>query len=233
MGLDLHICQHGELSSADDSKVASSTNRKGANASQTTSARQPVYRGKTQNSKLNGVSASMRFDASDSLDLDSTIAFSPDNSTAYTLVFAWVDGDYSADSYLFTAASQVAYYGIEAGGAGLLLKPNSVRVAEETIAINNTNNSTVSYTFGTDVECLIIVNEGDNDVLFYNINGDLIAKTQGNVFDAQFHMEFIGGDGLGGNGFKGDMLEVQGWSNRVATAFDAKCIANSIKQLQD
>lgn len=238
MALELHYCVHGQNDLSNDTVIGgstklanskTSTTRDGANG---TSAQRPKIKDRTTNAKLNGFSAAMEFDGNDSLTLSTSVNMA---GNPYTLACCWVDGDYTADTWLFTAADNDAHYGIDAGGAGVLLEPNSSRSPggdEDTIPTNNTDNSTVSYTFGSDVEALIIVNENDDDVLFYNINGDLIATKSESLYDGNFNLTQVCGDGAS-NGLNGKLLDIKVYDGLAATTHFVSAIAANYRQLKD
>tara|TARA_R100001163_G_scaffold60477_1_gene49796 strand:- start:846 stop:1565 length:720 start_codon:yes stop_codon:yes gene_type:complete len=239
MALELHYCIQGDVSTANNTSIGDAvklSNKAGlstVNGAQSTASRRPVHKAPDTNAKLDPSAGSLSFDGSDGLDLSAEVNL---GGSPYTLVFAWVDGDYTSDSWLFTASSNSAHYGIDAGGAGVLLKPNSSRSPggdEDSIVTSSTDNSTVSYTFGSDVEALIIVNEGNDDVNFYNIDGALIATKSEALYDSSFPLAYIGHNGAGSKGLNGSVLDVQVHSNVAATAGQAKAIGQYIKNLKD
>ena len=237
MALELHYCVHAQNDLADDTVIGDSTKLTNAksttiNGGQTTTARQPFIRDRGSDGKLNAFACSLVCDGGDSLTLSTTVNMA---GSPYTLAICWANGDYTSDTWLFTAADNDAHYGIDAGGAGVLLKPNSNRSPggdEDTIPTNNTDNGTVSYTFGSDVEALIVVNENDDDVLFYNINGDLIATASESLYDSNFNLQQILGSS-GANGLDGHLLDLQVWDNVALPANSVGAIAAYYRQLKD
>ena len=239
MAIELHYCIQADVSTANNTSIGDAvklSNKAGlssVNGAQSTASRRPVHKAPATNAKLNPSSGSLSFDGSDGLDLSTEISL---GGSPYTLVFAWVDGDYTSDTWLFTSSSNAAHYGIDAGGAGVLLKPNSSRSPggdEDSIVTSSTDNGTVDYTFGSDVEALIIVNENNNDVNFYNIDGALIATKSEALYDSTFPLAYIAHSGAGSRGINGSVLDVQVHSNFAATAGQAKAIGQYIKNLKN
>ena len=94
------------------------------------------------------------------LDLSSSEEFA--YSEAWMWVFAFVDLDTSADRVLAYSSDAGGYIGIASGGTGIIYRPNASKGTESTITTNNTNNSSVSHTFGNDVEVLILARSSNN-----------------------------------------------------------------------
>ena len=238
MGLDLYYAPNGDLTTSDstsigDTQKLSNKTSVARNGAQTTASRRPTHRASGVNAKLDDDVASLSFDGNDGLDLSAQVSL---GGSPYTLICAWVEGDYSSDTWLFTSNTNTAHYGIAAGGAGVLLEPNSSRSPagdEDTIPTNNTDNSTISYTFGSDVEALIISNEGDDHVNFYNIDGALIATKDEPLYDSNFPLDFIMHNGVGSRGLNGLLLQVQVRSGKALTAAEAKGVGQAIKNLKD
>jgi len=238
MALELLYAPHCDLSTSDNAVIGDSQklpNKTSVtrNGAQTTASRRPNHRAAGVSNKLDVDVAALSFDGNDGLDLSAQVAL---GSSPYTLICAWVGGNYTSDTWLFTSNTNTAHYGIAAGGAGVLLEPNSSRSPggdEDTIATNNTDNSTVSYTFGSDVEALIIVNENDDNVNFYNIDGDLIATKDEPLYDSNFPLDFIMHNGAGSRGLNGLLLTAKVFSNNAVTASEARAIGVSIKNFKN
>jgi|21_taG_2_1085346.scaffolds.fasta_scaffold22130_3 hypothetical protein len=238
MALELLYAPHCDLSTSDNTVIGDSQklpNRTSVtrNGGQSTASRRPTHRAAGISAKLHDDVAGLSFDGGDGLDLSVQVNLV---GVPYTLICAWVGGNYTSDTWLFTSNTNQAHYGIEAGGAGVLLEPNSSRSPagdEDTIPTNNTDNGTVSYTFGDDVEALIISNEGDDNVNFYNIDGDLIATKSEPLYDSNFPLDFLMHKGNGTNGLAGILLKVQVWSDRAITASEARAVGQSIKNLKN
>ena len=221
------------LDTSNDSAIASRDSR-GSNTvalAQSTSSRRPTFKSAGENAKLKQVISSTYYDGSDGLDLGSSEVINP--STAHTVICCWVDGDYTAEGIIIASGTNGAKYSIAAGGAGITIKPGSARASAATYAINSTAGSTTSYTFGSDVELLIIVNDGSNGVKAYNINGDLILNT-GVVasLSSQFKVDYLFHDGSGGSGFKGEVVFVSvynGYACAASTAGAAASMFNDLK----
>tara|TARA_R110002012_G_C11575092_1_gene604791 strand:+ start:543 stop:1265 length:723 start_codon:yes stop_codon:yes gene_type:complete len=238
MALDLYYSPNADLTTSDSTSIGdtqkllnkTSVTRNGA---QSTASRRPTHRTSGVNANLDDDVSSLSFDGNDGLDLSAQVSL---GTSPYTLICAWVGGDYSSDTWLFTSNTNTAHYGIAAGGAGVLLEPNSNRSPggdEDTIPTNNTDNSTISYTFGSDVEALIISNEDDDNVNFYNIDGALIATKSESLYDSTFPLDFIMHNGAGSRGLNGLLLQVQVRSGKALTAQEAKGVGQAIKNLKD
>lgn len=238
MALELLYAPYGDLNTADNTVIGDTQklpNKTSStiNGAQGTASRRPVHRAAGVSAKLDDEVASLSFDGNDGLDLSTQVSL---GGQPYTLICAWVDGDYTSGTWLFTSNTNTAHYGIAAGGAGVLLEPNSSRSPggdEDTIATNNTDNGTVSYTFGSDVEALIISNEGNDNVNFYNIDGNLIATKSESLYDSNFPLDFIMHNGAGSRGLNGKLLSVQVWSDQAITASEARAVGLTIKNFKN
>lgn len=223
-----------DRSTSNDAAVSSKASL-GSNTNsftQSTSGKQPVF--KTSNAKLQPALGSCLFDGSDVINLASAQSLTA--TDPHTIIIAWVDGDYTSDTWLIASDTNDAHYGIDAGGNGILLKPNSARSPsgdEVTIPTNNTDNSTVSYSFGSDVEVLTIVNVGDDNVRFYNIDGDLIATASNALFDSTFLLKSIAGKPDGSFGLNGSLLAVYVFEDRSIAENKAKRYGALFKQFKD
>jgi len=222
------------LSTSNDSAVAS-RDSKGSNTvalAQSTSGRRPVFKASGENAKLHPLVSSTLYDGGDGLDLGSSEIISA--SSAHTVMCCWVGGDYTAESVIMASGTNGAKYSIAAGGAGITIKPGSARVSATTYAINSTANSTTNYTFGSDVELLIIVNDGSNGVRAYNINGDLILNT-GVVagLSSQFKVDYLFHDGSGGSGLKGEVLWIAVYNGHACAASPASSYATMFSNFKN
>ena len=156
--------------------------------------------------------------------------------TAYSMIFAWVGGDYTNDTWLVSSSSNDAHYGIDAGGNGIIAKPNGDKAssAERDVPTNNTYNTTVSYSFGSDVEMLVVVNHGDLNVDFYNINGDKIGALVSSAgMNASFPVDHVLGKSDGTLGLNGEILDIVIIGGEALTADACKARGNMYKQLKD
>jgi len=174
---------------SNDAKISSKSSKGSASKSwaQAKGSAQPTHKEKGQNSKLHPHVTSIEFDGSaDKLTLDSGQAFA--NDEAWMFVFAFVDLDTSQNNGLLqfsntvgSGKSAVTSQGglhIASGGAGIgwmAATPSKGLIT----ATNNTTNSSTSYTFGSDVEVLILYYDGSNNYhRYYNIDGDLIGQSR-------------------------------------------------------
>lgn len=200
---------------------------------QSVSAKQPTHKSHGENAKLHGAMTTTSFDGGDYLDLSTAEEFAV--SEAWLWVFAFVDLDTTTDCILAYSSDNGGYIGIEAGGNGIVYRSNSSRANETTIATNNTDNSSISYSFGTDVEILIASSAGGNNKInFYNIDGALIA-TNGAPAGAcvTWNLDRIGANSSTSTEFVGELIDVRlynGSDMPPSTADFLQAIGNYYKQ---
>ena len=203
---------------------------------QAATAGQPTHKGLGVNSKLAGFVTSLNFDGSnDSLVLSG--AEEMNFGEAWFWVFAFVDLDTSADRVLAYSSDAGGYIGIASGGAGILFRPNSSKGTESTITTNNTNNSSVSHTFGNDVEVLILSRlSGSNTLRFYNIDGDLIAVDTPPGAGSTWNLDTIGIRDSFNDPFEGQLLDARFYNGSdcpPVTNLSLQGIGNRYKQYKD
>lgn len=203
---------------------------------QAASAGRPTHKGLGINSKLAGFVTSLNFDGSnDNLTLSS--AEEMNFGEAWFWVFAFVDLDTSADRVLAYSSDAGGYIGIASGGTGIIYRPNSSKGSESTIATNNTNNSSVSHTFGSDVEVLIMTrNASSNNLLFYNIDGDLIADDTPPGGGNTWNLDTIGIRDSFNDPFEGQLLDARFYNGSDCPASNQasfQAIGNRYKQYKD
>ena len=201
------------FSIASNDTAISSRGSKGSVGSRTfgqsTSANQPTHKSPGQNAKLHGAMTTSSFDGGDYLDLSTAEEFN--SGEAWFWVFAFVDLDTTTDCILAYSSDNGGYMGIEAGGNGIVYKNNSSRSSEATIATNNTDNSSISYSFGSDVEVLIMSTAATNNLInFYNIDGALIA-TNGSASGSctTWNLDRIGANSSTSTEFVGELIDVR------------------------
>tara|TARA_R110002050_G_scaffold30954_7_gene79234 strand:- start:193 stop:909 length:717 start_codon:yes stop_codon:yes gene_type:complete len=203
---------------------------------QSTSAKKPTHKDMGSNAKLFGGITTTSFDGGDYLDLSTAEEFAV--SEAWLWVFAFVDLDTTTDCILAYSSNNGGYIGIEAGGNGIVYRSNSSRASETTIATNNTDNSSISYSFGTDVEVLIVSTAaGSNLINFYNIDGALIA-TNGSASGActTWNLDRIGANSSTSTEFVGELIDVRLYNgSEVASFSDSQfqAIGNRYKQYKN
>jgi hypothetical protein len=231
--------------SAFDPTVITDTKRtaigsKGSVASRTwdqaASAGRPTHKGLGSNSKLKGNITSLNFDgANDSLSLSS--AENMGYGEKWFWVFAFVDLDTSADRVLAYSSDAGGYIGIASGGTGIIYRPNASKGSESTIATNNTNNSSISYTFGNDVEVLIMSRSASSNTLnFYNIDGDLIAQETPAGAGSGWNLDTIGIRDSFNDPFEGQLLDARFYNHNECppvTSASLQAIGNRYKLLKD
>lgn len=198
----------------------------------TNSAKRPVNKVRGSNAKLDDIITTSSFDGSKYLDLSSAEEFA--YNEAWMWVFAFVDLDSTTDCILAYTSGSNGYLGIKAGGAALVYKANDARASEFDIAINNTNNSTTSYTFGNDVEVLVLSKPASSNVLdFYNINGDFIARDSSSGNGSTFNLERIGANSSTSTEFVGELIDARFYNGSDCppiTAASLQAIGNRYKQ---
>mgnify|MGYP003653268626 CR=1 FL=1 len=219
-----------------DSKITS-RNSGGSNTvamANSDSAKQPLHKTMGTNAKLSNVASSTSFDGSDYFDLASAIEFS--SSDTWVWVFSFVDMDTTTDCILAYSSDNGGYIGVEAGGNGILWRNNSSRASETTIATNNTDNSSISYSFGTDVEVLIVTSAAGNNLInFYNIDGALIA-TNGAAAGActTWNLDRIGANSSTSTEFVGEILAADFYTDiDIPSASEIVAIGNNYKNLKN
>ena len=231
--------------SAFDPTVTTDTKRSGIGSKgsvgsrtwdQAASAGRPTHKGLGVNSKLAGFVTSLNFDGSnDFLSLSSAENMAFDEKWFW--VFAFVDLDTSADRVLAYSSDGGGYIGIASGGTGIIYRPNSSKGAESTIATNNTNNSSISYTFGNDVEVLILQRGTSSNTLnFYNIDGDLIAQETPAGGGSGWNLDTIGIRGSFNDPFEGQLLDARFYNGSdcpAITTASLQAIGNRYKQYKD
>jgi len=231
--------------SAFDPTVTTDTKRSGIGSKgsvgsrtwdQAASAGRPTHKGLGVNSKLAGFATSLNFDGvNDSLGLSSSEQFG--SAENWFWVFAFVSLDTSADRALAFSSDAGGYLGIASGGTGIIYRPNSSKGSESTIATNNTNNSSVSHTFGNDVEVLILSRlSGSNTLSFYNIDGDLIAQETIMGAGTAFHLDTIGIRDSFNDPFEGQLLDARFYNGSecpATTTASLQAIGNRYKQYKD
>ena len=118
-----------------------------------------------------------------------------------------------------------------------MYKANDARASEFDIDTNNTNNSTISYTFGSDVEVLILSKPASSNVLsFYNIDGDFIARDSSAGNGATFNLERIGANSSTSTEFRGEILDARFYNGSdcpPVTNLSLQAIGNYYKQFKD
>ena len=203
--------------------------------SNTDSSKRPLHRAAGFNAKLHPAVTSASFDGSnDSLELSSAESFL--FAEAWFWVFAFVDLDTSADRVLAHSSDVGGYIGISSGGTGIIFKSNSSKSSELAIATNNTDNGTISYTFGSDVEVLIMIKQASsNELRFFNIDGDHIATNITAGSGTGWNLDTIGIRGSS-DPFEGQLLDVRFYNGSDCPPFTTvsfQAIGNYYKQFKD
>jgi hypothetical protein len=209
---------------------------KGSVASRTfdqgTSDKRPTHKAAGTNAKLNGIMTTSLFDGGDYLDLSTAELFNVGDDWVW--IFAFVNLDSTTDCILAYSSDIGGYLGIEAGGNGIIWNPNSSREGESTYATNNTDNSSISYSFGDDVEVLTLVKSSATKLSFYNKDGALIAEDDSSGNGTTWALDRIGANSDTNTEFVGEILDVKLYNSSSETLVQSsavyQAIGNSYKQ---
>tara|TARA_R110002012_G_scaffold2124_9_gene10211 strand:+ start:22935 stop:23675 length:741 start_codon:yes stop_codon:yes gene_type:complete len=204
---------------------------------------QPQHKGLGVNSKLAGWTTSLNFDSNDRLEISTTQALV--TTDPWMMVFAFVDLDTSSDNTLAgfgpSSGSVHGHLQIGSGGTSIKWKAATAKASEQTTAINSTANSSTNYTFGNDVEVLILYMPGSSvssSQYYYNIDGDLIGQTGVHgLWSQDCQIQYIGGDdGFAEPFLNGQLLDARFYSGSdvpPATTASLQAIGNRYKQQKD
>lgn len=199
-----------DFSKSNNDKFSSKTSV-GANTSsfsQSTSARQPVAKSRgNAGSSISEFFASASCDGSNYLSLSSSETVGGFGS-GYTVVFVFANADYTSDTYFVSSNTADGHIGIKSGGTDIIFKPASSKSAQRSLVTNTGNGGSVSHTFGTGLEMVAFVSEGDNTVNVYNIDGDLITTNTGSGNSVSFPVDHILGKSDGTLGLNGEILDI-------------------------
>ena len=204
---------------------------------------QPQHKGLGNNAKLAGFATSLNFDGTND-HLDLSTAHSLVTTDAWMFVIAFVDLDTSSDNTLLgfagTSGNPDGYLQIGSGGTSVKWKPATAKRAEVATAINSTANSSTNYTFGSDVEVLILYMPGSgvsNAHYYYNIDGDLIGQTAVDGGFSQFcDLSEIGSHSGETEPLNAELLDVRIYTGSdvpPATTASLQAIGNRYKQYKD
>ena len=183
----------------------------GANSNsftQSTAARQPVAKSKgNANSAVKEIFSSAQCDGSNYMSLASSETIGSFGS-GYTVVFVFVNADYTSDTYFVSSSTGDGHIGIKAGGGDIIFKPAAAKSTQKTFATDTTNGGSVAHTFGTGMEMVAFVSDGNNTINVYNIDGDLIGSNTGSGNSANFPVDHILGKSNGTLGLDGEILDI-------------------------
>ncbi|MCW3977608.1 MAG: hypothetical protein NWE77_06720 [Candidatus Bathyarchaeota archaeon] len=199
-----------EFGKTNNSKVTTkpSTGTNTASFTQATSARQPVTKSVTNaNSNVLFAVTSLSCDGSNYMSLASSQSVGGFGN-AYTVIVCFAGADYTSDTYLVSSSTGDGHIGIESGGTGIIFKPATSKSAQRSLVTNTGNGSSVSHTFGSDVEMIAFVSEGDNNVNVYNIDGNLITTDGSAGNSVAFPIDHILGKSDGTLGLNGELLDI-------------------------
>lgn len=210
------------------------------NFTQSTSSKQPVQklRENTHSSLADFVSSAL-CDGGDTMSTGTTRSIGG-SSSSYSIIIAWTNGDYTNDTWLLSGTSNDAHWGIKAGGTDVIYKADGTKgsAAERDYPTNSTANSTVSHTFGSDVEMLAITldNTGILECDIYNIDGDKIADAaavNNAGLGVAFPIDHIIGKSDGTLGLNGEILDIIVCNNTVLSRGTIKAFGRRYKAMKD
>jgi len=194
MGLDLKIlynCNEGILPASDETRTAALASIGGLSTNFTTSSSSTApTKSSTQEATLYPGIGCLTFDGSDGLTLST--AYDRTDATAWGFIMAWTNCLGYSDKYLIDGGTNGNHIRF-VDGSTIEFRGGGSKGAATSLALDNTNNSTVSYTFGSDVEALIYQVYSSGATRIYNIDGDLIYNSSSAVPGAvaTFNMEYI------------------------------------------
>ena len=173
------------------------------------------------------------------MSLASTETVDP-QSSPYTIICAWTNGDYTNDTWLISGTSNDAHWGIKAGGADVIYKANGSKAgaAERDYRTSTTVNSTTAHTFGSDVEMIAIVVDGTGNPVtadIYNIDGDKIADAAAvnvNGVSVALPIDHVLGKSDGTLGLNGELLDIAIY-NTALSVNEITGKGNMYKSLKD
>jgi len=210
------------------------------NFTQSTSSKQPVQklRGNAHSSLANFCSSAL-CDGGDTMSTGTTRSIGG-SSSSYSIIIAWTNGDYTNDTWLLSGTSNDAHWGIKAGGTDVIYKADGTKgsAAERDYPTNSTANSTVSHTFGSDVEMLAITldNVGILECNIYNIDGDKIADASAvnsSALGVAFPIDHIIGKSDGTLGLNGEIIDIIVCNNTVLDVGTIKAFGRRYKALKN
>lgn len=223
-----------EYSKANNSKVTTKASR-GSNSSsftQSTAARQPTTKSATNaNSSLNLGLTSLSCDGSNYMSLASSQSIGGFGN-GYTVVACFVGADYTSDTYLVSSSTGDGHIGIKAGGGDIIYKPAASKSAQKTFVTDTGNGGSVSHTFGSDVEMIAFVSDGNNTINVYNIDGDLITTNTGSGNSSSFPIDHVLGKSDGTLGLDGEVLDIAVFNSALSTSI-IKGLGNKYKTSKD
>ena len=209
------------------------------NFTQATASKKPTAKSKgNAHSSIIAAKTSVSFDGTNVMSLASTETINP-QSTPYTIVCAWTNGDYTNDTWLISGTSNDAHWGIKAGGQNVIYKADGTKAAaaERDYPTNSTANSTTSHTFGSGVEMIAIVVDGTSIPTvgnIYNIDGDKIADAaavNANGLTVALPIDHVLGKSDGTLGLNGEILDIWVYNEALSVRL-IKGLGNSIKSFK-
>lgn len=173
----------GSSALSDTAKSATKTNPKGVTTNFTTST------GKGGTLKVPSKSISnvkpgiggYQFNTTSGYDLSSV--YTRTNATAWGFVICWSNNSDYSDKYILDGGTNGNHMRF-IDASTLEFRGGGSKGTATSLALNNTNNSTTSYTLTSDVECLVVQVSSGAVVKIWNIDGDLIFNSSSAVSGA-------------------------------------------------
>ena len=167
----------------DTPKSASKTNPKGVTTNFTTSSgKGGTSKGFT--SSISNVKAGVsgyEFNTTSGYDLSST--YTRTNGTAWGFAICWSNNSDYSDKYILDGGTNGNHMRF-VDASTLEFRGGGSKGTATSLALNNTNNSTTSYTLTSDVECLVVQVSSGSVVKIWNIDGALIFNSSSAVAGA-------------------------------------------------
>ena len=229
---------------ANDSAVTSKAS-KGGNTNdfeQATGSKQPTAKSAgNAHATLKPTVTSVSCDGGDVLSLASTETLS--GNSAYTIIAAWTNANYTNDTWLVSGTSNDTHWGIDAGGVGLIFKADGSKASagERDYRSDNTAASSINYTFGSDLEMVAIVVDATGSpitVNAYNIDGDLITTERASGSSVTsglavaLNIDHVLGKSDGTLGLNGEILDIAIYNTALSASL-IKGHANSYKGMMN
>lgn len=223
-------CEIFDGGSSDVAKTATKTNSVGFTTSFTTSSgNDPVLKAYGGSNLKPGVSG-YQFDGTDGYDLSTT--FTRTAATAWGFLFCWSNCAGYSDKYLMYDSTSGSYLRF-VDSATLEYRSGGSKGNTTTIALDNTNNSTVSYTLGSDVESLVCQMSSGAVLDIYNIDGDKVfsGSIAGGV--ATFDMDSFLHDGSFSKNPRLWLHHFAVWEGDALSQADASALASAMSLYKD
>ena len=173
-------CEVTTSGSTDVAKSATKTNPKGLTTNFTTS----TGKGGTSKGYMSSISnvkpgvSGYEFNTTSGYDLSSI--YTRTDATAWGFAICWSNNSNYSDKYILDGGTNGNHIRF-VSSTELEFRSGGSKGSATSLTLNNTNNSTVSYTLTSDVECLVFQVSSGGVVKIWNIDGDLIFNSSSAV----------------------------------------------------